>query len=153
MSRSNLLISSLLIAVLAAVWVAPSFGQSPLADRAGAIQSQVADKPSEININVNTDQPWFGLKFRSSQGNNPFDRMRIDQYQPPLKPRIPIAGPVHPIERGLLTDTVCYSMRTFRVDRDAPDSDSTHAAGYSTCQPARRFQLKNADEHLIPADR
>ncbi|MGB0009628.1 MAG: hypothetical protein WA474_01110 [Candidatus Sulfotelmatobacter sp.] len=37
-------------------------------------------------------------------------------------------------------DSVCLKMRTYKVARDGPHTDSTHAAGYSTCQPATRFQ-------------
>jgi|ERR1022692_2421097 hypothetical protein len=38
----------------------------------------------------------------------------------------------------------CYSIRTYRVVRDDPQSDSTSAAGYSTCQPVTRFRIENA---------
>jgi hypothetical protein len=41
-------------------------------------------------------------------------------------------------------DTICYTMRSYVVARDAKDSDATHPAGYSTCQPSNRYQLKNA---------
>jgi hypothetical protein len=37
-------------------------------------------------------------------------------------------------------DSVCYAIRGYRVQRDDAHSDSTHAAGYSTCQPALRFR-------------
>ncbi|MGA9508831.1 MAG: hypothetical protein WBV55_09450 [Candidatus Sulfotelmatobacter sp.] len=40
------------------------------------------------------------------------------------------------------TDGVCLKMRTYKVARDDPRSDSTHPAGYSTCQPAARFQTR-----------
>lgn len=42
-------------------------------------------------------------------------------------------------------DDLCYAIRSYVVARDDKDSDSTHPAGYSTCQSARRYQLKNAD--------
>jgi hypothetical protein len=38
-------------------------------------------------------------------------------------------------------DVTCYSMRTYRVTRDDPDSDATRPAGYSTCLPGTRVQL------------
>ncbi len=41
-------------------------------------------------------------------------------------------------------DTACYSIRSYRVTRDDPGSDSTRLAGYSECQPAARFQVKVA---------
>jgi len=40
----------------------------------------------------------------------------------------------------------CYSIRSYRVTRDDPMSDSTKPAGYSTCQPSDRFQVKDAGE-------
>ena len=45
-------------------------------------------------------------------------------------------------------DTLCYSMRSYRVTRDDPASDSTRLAGYSECQPAARFQVKAAVDSL-----
>lgn len=39
-------------------------------------------------------------------------------------------------------DATCYTIRTYVVARDSKDSDSTHPAGYSTCQPSAHYQLK-----------
>jgi hypothetical protein len=46
----------------------------------------------------------------------------------------------------------CYTIRTYRVARESPDSDSTRPAGYSTCQRATRFQLKEAvdSREIVP---
>lgn len=41
-------------------------------------------------------------------------------------------------------DSVCYSIRSYRVTRDDPGSDSTRFAGYSECQTAGRFQMRTA---------
>jgi hypothetical protein len=41
-------------------------------------------------------------------------------------------------------DATCYSIRLYRVKRDDPESDTTRVAGYSTCQPSARFQVKTA---------
>lgn len=46
------------------------------------------------------------------------------------------------------SDTTCLSIRAYRVTRDDPTSDSTRPAGYSTCQPTTRFQVKEAGERL-----
>jgi hypothetical protein len=45
-------------------------------------------------------------------------------------------------------DRTCYSIRSYRVTRDHPESDSTRPAGYSTCQPASRFQVKETVDSL-----
>jgi hypothetical protein len=48
-------------------------------------------------------------------------------------------------------EKTCYTIRAYRVARESPDSDSTRPAGYSTCQPTARFQLKEAvDSREIP---
>ena len=39
----------------------------------------------------------------------------------------------------------CYTLRTYRVARVSPESDTTKPAGYSTCQRSTRFQLKTAE--------
>ncbi len=43
-------------------------------------------------------------------------------------------------------DVTCLSIRSYRVTRDDPASDTTRLVGYSTCQPSTRFQVKEADD-------
>lgn len=43
----------------------------------------------------------------------------------------------------------CFTIRAYRVVRESPDSDTTRPAGYSTCQPTTRFQLKQAVETQV----
>lgn len=45
-----------------------------------------------------------------------------------------------------LGDTVCFSLRTYQVKRDAPDSDSTHPSRYSTCQRASKFGVHTTED-------
>jgi hypothetical protein len=40
--------------------------------------------------------------------------------------------------------SICYSMRSYRVKRENPRTDAVKPAGYTVCQPAKRFQLKSA---------
>ncbi len=40
----------------------------------------------------------------------------------------------------------CVYMRTYRVKREARDSDVTRPAGYTTCVPVARFVVKSAAE-------
>lgn len=47
-------------------------------------------------------------------------------------------------------EMTCLTLRTYRVARVDPESDAIRAAGYSTCQPSVRFQLKTAvDSHEV----
>ncbi len=39
-------------------------------------------------------------------------------------------------------DTVCYTMRSYLVEREDPRSDVTRFAGYKKCLPASKVQLK-----------
>jgi len=64
---------------------------------------------------------------------------------------------IPPLELGALEPTlgqggVCYSIRGYRVTRDDPESDLTRPAGYSTCQPAARFHVKDAGDlqEIVP---
>jgi len=41
-------------------------------------------------------------------------------------------------------DNVCYFGRSYRYKREGRDSDLTVAAGYTTCTPRSKFQVKNA---------
>jgi hypothetical protein len=38
----------------------------------------------------------------------------------------------------------CAYMRTYRVKRDHPGSDTTRLAGYTTCVPSKRFEMRSA---------
>lgn len=40
--------------------------------------------------------------------------------------------------------TYCAFLRTYRAKRDHPGSDVTRPAGYTTCVPMRRFEMKSA---------
>jgi hypothetical protein len=50
-------------------------------------------------------------------------------------------------------DGVCYKLRSYKVARDDRNSDSTHPVGYSTCQRASRFQMRNAEEPMEMSSR
>jgi hypothetical protein len=49
-------------------------------------------------------------------------------------------------------DATCYSIRSYRVTRDDPASDTTRLVSYSTCQPSTKFQVKEANERqeIVP---
>ena len=50
-------------------------------------------------------------------------------------------------------DEVCYTMRSYKVERQERSSDATQPTQYSTCQPSSRFDVKNAtDSIFVPED-
>lgn len=57
-----------------------------------------------------------------------------------------------PVDFAPQADVTCLSMRTYRVKRENPHSDAVRPAGYSTCQPTKRFQLKSAvgESEVVP---
>ncbi len=50
---------------------------------------------------------------------------------------------------GQGADLTCYTIRSYVVARDSKDSDSTHPAGYSTCRPSDRYQVKSAEFRVV----
>jgi hypothetical protein len=70
---------------------------------------------------------------------NALDPERLGQYR---LNQIKIDPPLRLKTETLDSDVTCYTIRTYVVARDSKDSDSTHPAGYSTCQPSAQYQLK-----------
>jgi hypothetical protein len=68
----------------------------------------------------------------------PMQREKDSWLPPPLNSRM---EHILTLEQN---EATCYTLRTYRVARETPDSDSTRPAGYSTCQRATRFQLRTA---------
>jgi hypothetical protein len=62
------------------------------------------------------------------------------------KAEIALPVRVQPLSPPVQGDTLCLSLRTYRVARVSPGSDAVRPAGYSTCQPSSRFQVKTAVE-------
>jgi hypothetical protein len=69
--------------------------------------------------------------------------IRVDQFRLPQND-----GPARLVGKQEALDSMqartCYTMRNIRVRRDDPESDATTVTGYSTCEPASRFQVKSA---------
>lgn len=84
------------------------------------------------------------------QAAGPLDRVSMDELQPRLDhfvlPRVLRLPPLEDFQ----TDSICYAIRSYKVARDDPQSDTTHAAGYSTCQPATRFHVDSVRGVIRP---
>ena len=48
-------------------------------------------------------------------------------------------------------DSTCYTLRTYMLKKDAPDTDSVHPVGYTTCQPALHYEMKVTRKPAEPA--
>jgi hypothetical protein len=140
---SRLLSSSLLLAVCSAPVAAQS---SPENNSVGVQATEPGGLDSaESNNLLSTPNPKAELDL----GSTP-DRIHVGEYSPRLNqfslPHVFLLGPDGQPEG----DTLCYAMRSYKVARDGPQSDSTHAAGYSTCQPAARFHVHSIKGVIQP---
>jgi hypothetical protein len=143
-----MVISKLLpLSLLIAVGAAPMAAQSWPAENSVAVQSTNA---GDAHSSGSTDLLSPNLS-PNPKSENPLDRIHTGEYRPRFDqfglPHVLILGP----DAQSHDDTLCYAMRSYKVARDRPQSDSTHAAGYSTCQPAARFQVHTTVERMVPA--
>jgi hypothetical protein len=98
--------------------------------------------PARAGSPLQPKATWSGDSARRDKLDLLSDQPALDDGLPQLSnERIPTHE---------TSDMTCYSMRSYRVVRDNPQSDSTRPAGYSTCQPSTRFNVKNAVDLSIP---
>ena len=45
---------------------------------------------------------------------------------------------------GIFSEPFCAYIRTYRVKREYRNSDVVSPAGYTTCVPSKRFEMKSA---------
>ncbi|MFZ0818192.1 MAG: hypothetical protein WAM78_21880 [Candidatus Sulfotelmatobacter sp.] len=77
---------------------------------------------------------------------NPLDRIHIEEYSPrSAQFSVPLFLLRNQDLQPLDDNSLCYTMRSYKVARDNPRSDSTHAVGSSTCQPAARFHTRSIE--------
>jgi hypothetical protein len=134
----------ILVSSLIAICIAPAAAQSgretsPWISSHGTLptQSPILDGQQSLA----PANPELKLVF-PNQADNPFrsEQPRFNpDWQRQFKIEIPSDLPAHLDDAG-----TCYAIRSYRVKRNDPQSDSTTIAGYATCQPATRFSLKNA---------
>ena len=78
-------------------------------------------------------------------GQQLLSHMQVDQFRFDRKVKAKPDQVVSVLDGQPDTDTICYSIRSYVVARDAKDSDSTHPAGYSTCRPASHYHVRTAE--------
>jgi hypothetical protein len=114
--------------LLISAWGAPVAAQSS-AERIPLPQS-LPTLPQTSQATIRADQ----FRLPSS-----LDGSNMSHLIPPTEFRAQIPKPQQ-------SGVTCYAIRSYRVTRDDPESDSTRLAGYSTCQPSARFQVKDAKD-------
>jgi hypothetical protein len=71
------------------------------------------------------------------------DDIAVDQYRLPKRPER------FTMNNFAAQDQVCYTMRSYKVERTERMDESTQPLQYSTCQPSSGFDVKNADVHVV----
>jgi hypothetical protein len=118
MSVRRLLVLSLLILLsVATVAAQSSSGQSPTGQSSSEKSADSASAASQGK----KDSPQTRSLDSSAEGSHAQHILTLEQ-----------------------NDSVCYTLRTYRVARLSPESDATKPAGYSSCLRSSRFQLKTA---------
>jgi hypothetical protein len=100
--------------------------------------------PARSQAEDESGQSIPSLKFNLANA----DGVAIDQYQlPELWNRR--LGRLAMDNVGTEQDQVCYTMRSYRVERTERVDESTQPLKYSRCQSSSEFDLKNADERVV----
>jgi hypothetical protein len=134
MSIFRLLPLSLLITVSMAALAAQSSPEN---------NPVVAQAITPAQLSASNRNP-FSPNLQSGANPNAPDRILLGDYRPRLSQfSVPRNWLRNNSDWQSQADGLCLKMRTFKVARDGPHSDSTHPVGYSTCQPAKRFQTRS----------
>jgi hypothetical protein len=119
----------------------------PLAAQSSLDLNLLAVSPQTNSLaNPFRDAPVDAFKFQvntpaATKTSNPFFLVSPDS-----KANI-ARSPVRTVDiADAQGDITCLSMRTYRVKRENPQSDTTTPAGYTTCTPSKRFEIKSAVE-------
>jgi hypothetical protein len=107
-----------------------------------------------VDTAATPSEPWRIGPSRPADlrsGQSALDPKRLDQYR---LDRVKGDPRIRQFKLDASdADTTCYTIRSYVVARDSKDSDSTHPAGYSTCRPSNRYQLRSADMRVDSGDR
>jgi hypothetical protein len=134
MSLFRLLALSLLGAVSVATVVAQT---AP--EKTPVVAQSIAPAQSRAS---NTNP--FSPDLQSGANPNAPDRILLGDYRPQLSQfSVPHTWLHSQADLQPPADGLCLKMRSYKVARDGPSTDSTHPVAYSTCTPATRFQTRS----------
>jgi len=118
---------------------------------------------SSTSAEVTPSEPWKIIPDQpvdAGTGRNPVDRLRADEYKVFQFKRNGHSG-ISSLDADtpwlfdgrVEANPTCYTIRSYVVERDAKNSDSTHPVGSSTCQPTSRYRVKNVQAEPGSVDR
>ena len=94
-----------------------------------------------VAICVAGDQP---RQTSSSRSENAAGIVRPDDVRLTLSDPAVVERLRHEVAQD--GDVTCYTVQSYRVKRQSPDSDVVEPAGYSTCLRASKYGVKKAVE-------
>jgi hypothetical protein len=143
MSIFRLLLCSLLIAATVAAVAAQSASE----------KNSVVVQSIETRHLIFPSGDLFASNLQAGLKPNAMDRILVGDYRPQLSQfNVPRTWLRTDLDSQLPAENLCLKMRTYKVAPDSPHSDSTHPVGYSTCQPAARFQTRSIVLRVPPSD-
>ena len=110
-------------------------------------------EPAESEKAAVGAEPWSisaNIEARANVPQDPLARLetsqppkyRNDQRQDTKTFLFPSPENGFVISPGALAGNSCFAIRSYVMARDSKHSDSTHLAGYTTCVPSRKYQLR-----------
>jgi hypothetical protein len=140
MTLARLLTAALVICSLPAFAQDRQASKLPPASALGLETAPTAGEPWRIIPNLSSDRD-------SRKNNTDRDQSAADAGSLHFKP----GGQYGLVLRsdGSEADLTCYAIRSYVVARDSKDSDSTHPAGYSTCRPSDRYQVRTTEMRIV----
>lgn len=139
----------ILLSLLISLCVATAAAQSSLEKRSeSSLPPPALTQSAQASLGIKQSQ----LPFRADGRNLPHATLTIEREDGSI-----VIFPMDSRMQRILTleqnEATCYTLRTYRVTRDDPESDTTRPEGYSTCQRAARFQLRTAVDSVEVAPR
>ena len=127
-------------------------GMATLAAQTPSAKTPVTIQSPDAGLPTSSTTTNFSFDLTAgSRSTNPLARVLTGDYTPQLNQfSVPHAWLHTDSDSQLQTDYFCLTMRTYKVARDDRGSDSTHAVGYSTCQPAARFRTHTVEGVIRP---
>jgi len=108
-----------------------------IAVSATPVVAQTSPEKAAVEVQIIDSAPLNARTWEYSPG--------LNQFGVPI-PKAWLTG----LDVQLPGEIFCLKMRTYKVARDNPDSDATHAVGYTTCQPAARFRTHTIQGVILP---
>jgi hypothetical protein len=144
MTLARLFVAALLLCGVSAVAQQSLPGQSV---RPGDMPLRTPTATTSEPWRIIPDQPLY------SPGQNSQGDIRIDQYKADPASGFFKQEPETTSSLDDLPGDTCFTIRSYVMARDDKDSDSTHLAGYSTCQPSSRYRMKKAEVRSATVER